>query len=86
METNNILSNQMQVRRPILLKTFLMLSVHIITDTSDIVAKGIQPNVNYIFLSKSTGIPQVKEERDTQRSCKPGFKKLFTISFFRETG
>ena len=38
METNNILSNQMQIRRPILLKTFLMLSVHIITDTGNIVA------------------------------------------------
>ena len=38
METNNILSNQMQVRRPILLITLLMLSVHIIADAGNIVA------------------------------------------------
>ena len=38
MEADNVLSNQMQVRRPILLKTILMLSVHIITDTGNIVA------------------------------------------------
>ena len=31
-------------------------------------------------------MPQVKEVRDTHRSCSPFFKKLFIISFFLETG
>ena len=38
MEADNILSNQMQVRRPVFLITLQMLSVHIVTDTGNIVA------------------------------------------------
>ena len=29
-------------------------------------------------------MPQVKEVRDTHRSCRPGSKKLFIISFLRD--
>ena len=38
--------------------------------------------------SKSTGTPQVKEVRDTHRSCKPPSQsmKLFTISWTRLFG
>ena len=36
--------------------------------------------------SNSTGMPQVKLVRDTHKSCRPGSRKLFIISFFRATG
>ena len=31
-------------------------------------------------------MPHLKLVLETQRSCRPGFRKLFTISFFLETG
>ena len=31
-------------------------------------------------------MPQVKEVLDTHRSCRPGRRKLFIISFFLDTG
>ena len=36
--------------------------------------------------SNSTGIPHVKLVLDTHKSCNPGFRKLLTISFLRDSG
>ena len=55
METDNILSDQMEICRPELLIKILsvlieaVLSVHIITETGDIVAERIKPYIYYMI-------------------------------------
>ena len=45
METNNILTDQMEVRRPVLLEALGMVAVRIISDTRDVVGQRIQPYI-----------------------------------------
>ena len=40
---------------------------------------GVADNQGFVV---ATGIPHLKLVLETQRSCKPGFRKLFIISFF----
>ena len=35
---------------------------------------------------KSTGIPHLNDVLDTHKSCNPGRRKLFIISFLRDSG
>ena len=44
METDDILTDQMKVCRPVFLKLVCTVSVTIITDTGDIVGQRIQPH------------------------------------------
>ena len=52
MKTNDILSNQMKVCRPIFLISLSMLSIRVIPYTGDIVCECIEPDIYYIFLIK----------------------------------
>ena len=72
MEANNVLSDQMQVRRPVLLKQIAALSVAVITDSSDIVGQGIQPYICHMLrieghrdtpFERGTGHAQILQAR-----------------------
>ena len=52
METDNILTNQMQVSRPVLFILFSTVSVRIITDSGNIICQCIQPHINYMLIVK----------------------------------
>src|SRR5699024_2496668 len=57
METDNIVSDQMQICRPVFFKVFRVISIAVITDSSDIVGKGIQPyidNVPFIKINRNS--------------------------------
>ena len=45
MEANNVLTDQMEIRRPILLEALRMVAVRIISDTRDVVGQRIQPYI-----------------------------------------
>ena len=52
METDNILTDQMQVSRPVLLVEFIAVAVHIIAKACNVVAEGIDPYINNMFVIK----------------------------------
>ena len=52
METDNILSNQMQVCGPVLFILLGAVAVRIISDSGNIVCQRIQPYINYVFVIK----------------------------------
>ena len=49
MESYNVLSYKMQIRRPVFIKAFCGISVSIIADTGDIVAQSIKPHINHVL-------------------------------------
>ena len=49
METDNILSDQMQVCRPELLELLGAVAVAVITDTGNVVGQCIQPYISNVF-------------------------------------
>ena len=49
MEADDILTDQMQIRRPFLLKQVAGLSVALVADTGDIVGQRVQPYVYYVL-------------------------------------
>ena len=75
METDDILSDQMQISRPELLVLLCAVSVRIIADTCDIVCKGIQPYIHNVFVieiyrntpfERSTGYTQILQTRQKE--------------------
>ena len=58
-----------------------------------LITLAVKEKDNYETVTVSAKVPKkdsegkrVKEVRDTHRSCKPGSRKLFIISFLRDTG
>ena len=54
-EADDILTNQMQVSRPVFLKEVGTVSVAVVADTGDIVGQGIQPYVGYMLRIEGYG-------------------------------
>ena len=52
METDNILSDQVQVCRPVLVEKLRAVSVRIVSDSGDVVGQRIQPYINDMFRIK----------------------------------
>ena len=72
METDDILTDQMQICRPVFLELLAAVSVTVITDTGDVVGQCIQPYINDMFRIKiyrnapfkgSTGYAQILQSR-----------------------
>ena len=55
METDDVLADQVQIRRPVLLKHRIAVAIRVITETGDIVRQGIQPYVNHVLRVKING-------------------------------
>ena len=68
METDNVLSDQMQVRGPQLLILFAAVSVRIVADAGNIVGKGVQPYINHMSV--------VKINRDAPFEGGPGYTQV----------
>ena len=75
METDNILTDQMQVGRPVLLVEFITIAVHIIAKACNVVAESIDPYVNNMFVIKinrntpferSSGYTQILQTRQKE--------------------
>ena len=49
MEANNILANQVQIRRPVLCPKFAVVSVRIITKTGNVIGQCIQPYIGHML-------------------------------------
>ena len=47
-ETNDVLADQMQIRRPELLILFVVIAIRVIAAEGDIVAQGIQPHIGHM--------------------------------------
>ena len=52
METDNILSDQVQVCRPVLIEKLRAVAVRIVSDSGDVVGQRIQPYINDMFRIK----------------------------------
>ena len=51
-ETDDVLSDQVQIRRPVLLEEIAGFSVAVVSDSGDIVGQGVQPHVNHMLRVK----------------------------------
>ena len=60
METDNILSDQVEIRRPIFLVLLCAVAVTVITDTGDIVCQRIQPYIDHMLIVKIDRDPPLK--------------------------
>ena len=72
METDNIFSDQMQIRRPLLLEQVAGLSVALVADAGDIVGQRVQPYVYHVLrvevyrdapFERGTGYAQILQTR-----------------------
>ena len=52
METDNVLTDQVEIPRPVFLKLVCAVSVTVIADTGDIVGKSIQPYIGNVLWIK----------------------------------
>ena len=68
METDDILTDQVQIARPVLVKQLIVVAIYIITQTGDVVGQSIQPYVYNVTavkiygdtpLKRSTGYAQI---------------------------
>ena len=57
METDDILTDQMQIRRPVLLKEFRVIAVPVIADPGDVVRQRVEPYID--------DVPRVKVDRNS---------------------
>ena len=55
METDDVLSDQMKIRRPEFLKLLRAVSVAVVADSGDIVGERVQPYINHMFRVKIHG-------------------------------
>ena len=55
METDDVLADQVEIRRPELFKLLRRMAVRIIADARDIVGQGIQPHITYMARGKVDG-------------------------------
>ena len=60
MEADNILSNQVQIRRPVPVKLLCGLSVTVVADSGNIVGQRIQPYIGYMLGIKAYRNPPAK--------------------------
>ena len=60
METDDIFSDQMQVRGPVFLKLFAAFAAAVISDTCDVIGQRVQPYINHMLLIKSNRNPPFK--------------------------
>ena len=52
METDDILTDQVQISRPVLVEQLAAVAVTVITDTGDVVAQCVQPYIGYVLWIK----------------------------------
>ena len=68
MEADNILSDQMQVCRPVLLEQIAGLSVTVITDSGDVVGQCVEPHVHHML--------RIKIHRDSPLKGGTGYTEI----------
>ena len=67
-ETDNILSDQMEVCRPVFLELLCAIPVTVISDSGNIVGQGVQPHVHYMV--------RVKVHRNSPFKGGPGHAQI----------
>ena len=60
MEADDVLADQMEVRRPVLLIQFTVIPVHVVSEAGDIVRKGIQPDIDHVLVVEVHGDPPLE--------------------------
>ena len=75
METDDILTNQMQIRRPVLLEQIARFAITLVTDAGDVVGQSVQPYIGHMLRIKgyrntpgerSTGNTQILQTRQKE--------------------
>ena len=68
METDDILTDQMEICRPELIEFFIMVPVAVIADPCDIVGQGVQPYIGHML--------RIKVHRDPPLKGSPGYAEI----------
>ena len=68
MEADNVLSDQMEVCRPVFFKQISVIAVTVIAKASDIVGQCIQPHIGHMF--------RIKGNRDSPAEGGPGYAQI----------
>ena len=86
METDNILTNQMQVCRPVFLEQLAALTVAVISKTGDIIGQCIQPYIYNVLRVEINRNPPFKGSTGNTQILQARKQEVVLISFLRETG
>jgi len=68
MEANDILSDQVQIRRPVLLELLRALSITVVADARDVVGQRVQPHVYHML--------RIEVYRDSPFEGCPGYAQI----------
>ena len=68
METDNVLADQVEIRRPVLLNLLCALSITVVSDSGNVVCQGIQPYINHMI--------RVEIYRDSPFKGSSGYTKI----------
>ena len=86
METDNIFSDQMQIRRPQLFILFRAVSVRVVSDARDVIAQRIQPDIDHMLVVKVNGNSPFEGRPGHTQILKPGQQKIIHHLVFAGCG